>query len=162
MTHVELLQNMPLFGGVSKEAIEFLLEHMTTMRLAAGESFFAEEESGTAMYVLEQGEVELVRNWRDKPRRLAVLGAGDCFGEMALMDFQRRSATARALTDCEALEISVADLHGLYKRDLEQFTIIQMNMGREVSRRLRAADEHWIRAEFGRDRPADRDSGFLS
>ena len=153
---------MPLFGGISTASLEFLLERMATLRLEPDERFFAEDDSGTAMYVLERGEVELVRTWRGKPRRLAVLGVGDCFGEMALMDFQRRSATARTLTECVALEISVAHLHELYQHDLEQFVLIQMNMGREVSRRLRAADDHWIRAEFSDDRPAARDAGFLS
>ena len=56
----------------------------------------------------------------------------------------------------------MADLHGLYQLDLEQFVIIQMNMGREVSRRLRVTDDHWFRSEFGEDRPRERDTGFLS
>ena len=45
-------------------------------------------------------------------------------------------------------EISTADLYQLYKRDIEQFAVVQMNMARELSRRLRLADEQLFRARF--------------
>jgi CRP/FNR family cyclic AMP-dependent transcriptional regulator len=67
---------------------------------------------------------------------------------MALMDLQPRSASIRAMHDCSAIELSHDGLFGLYERDLEQFTMIQMNMGREVCRRLRLADEVLFRARM--------------
>jgi CRP/FNR family cyclic AMP-dependent transcriptional regulator len=60
---------------------------------------------------------------------------------MALMDLQPRSASVRADTDCLAIELAAADLMRLYEHDVEQFALIQMNMGREVCRRLRYTDE---------------------
>ncbi len=52
-----------------------------------------------------------------------------------------RSASIHATQDCAAIELSIESLHELYQHDLEQFTIIQMNMSREVCRRLRKADD---------------------
>jgi CRP/FNR family cyclic AMP-dependent transcriptional regulator len=73
------------------------------------------------------------------------LHAGDCFGEMALMDLMPRSATVRADEDCQALLLDSDDLYRLCKHDLEQFALIQMNMGREVSRRLRQVGDDLFR-----------------
>jgi CRP/FNR family transcriptional regulator, cyclic AMP receptor protein len=53
------------------------------------------------------------------------------------------------MDDCRAIELSSNSLFRVYEKDLEQFTMIQMNMGREVSRRLREADERLFRAGIG-------------
>jgi CRP/FNR family cyclic AMP-dependent transcriptional regulator len=77
---------------------------------------------------------------------LQYLARGDCFGEMALIDLNPRSASVVAVEDCIALEISHQALYVLYEHYLEQFTLIQMNL-REVSRRLRALDERLSRLD---------------
>jgi CRP-like cAMP-binding protein len=64
------------------------------------------------------------------------------------MDLGPRSASVRALGDCTAICISAANLYQLYTLDLKQFTLIQMNMGREVCRRLREADSRLFRAKM--------------
>jgi CRP/FNR family transcriptional regulator, cyclic AMP receptor protein len=68
---------------------------------------------------------------------------------MAVMDHGARSASVRAIEDCTAISISAANLHRLYALDLKQFTLIQMNMGREVCRRLRDAGNKLFRAKVG-------------
>ena len=73
--------------------------------------------------------------------KLQYLVRGDCFGEMSVIDLNPRSASVVAVEDCVALEISQQALYVLYEHYLEQFTLIQMNLLREVSRRLRALDE---------------------
>jgi hypothetical protein len=55
----------------------------------------------------------------------------------------------RAVDDCRAVEVGTNDLLRLYECDIEQFALIQMNMGREVCRRLRATDELLFRAGNG-------------
>jgi CRP/FNR family cyclic AMP-dependent transcriptional regulator len=77
------------------------------------------------------------------------LAAGDCFGEMALMDLFPRSASVRAEQDCSAIELAASDLLRLFEHDAEQFALIQMNIGREISRRLRTTDELLFRASMG-------------
>ena len=56
------------------------------------------------------------------------------------MDHCPRSASVRAVEDCIAIHISAAHLYQVYAQDLKQFALIQMNMGREVCRRLREAN----------------------
>lgn len=146
---IALLQGMPVFGALRDDAIECLLEDAPTVARARGETFFSEGDGAHCMYVIEAGAVEVLKRWNGCEYPLHKLGAGDCFGEMALMDFCPRSATVRALQDCRAIEIAGSALHRLYERDLEQFTLIQMNIGREVCRRLREADGQLFRAHMG-------------
>ena len=109
------------------------------------------------MFVLEKGRVAVLKSWVGQTQRLAFLDRGDCFGEMALIEMGARSASVQALEECAAIELSIDILHELYQHDLEQFTIIQMNMGREVSRRLRKADELLFQMQM---QASSRDSDY--
>ena len=66
------------------------------------------------------------------------------------MDHCPRSASVRAVEDCIAIQISAANLHQVYAQELKQFAVIQMNMGREVCRRLREANDRLFRASMRR------------
>lgn len=147
-SRIELLQRMPIFGGIADDALAFLVGQASTRRVARGGEFFREGDEAQAMFVLESGRVEVVRSWQGSELVLRQLGAGDCFGEMALLDLFPRSATVRAVDDCGAIELSSADLYALYGHDVAQFALIQMNIAREMSRRLRHTDEQWFEARM--------------
>ena len=138
---IELLQRMPVFGGIRAGIIQFLLDLCPVVSVPANEFFFHEHDQADSMFVLEKGKVAVLKAWRGQDYLLRTLKEGDCFGEMALMDLGPRSASIRAIEDCTAICLSAANLYRLYAQDLEQFTLIQMNMGREVCRRLRETDD---------------------
>lgn len=150
-SRTEFLQRMPIFGALSAEALEVLLECARTVEVPAGSFFFHESDAANSMFVLEAGQAAVMKTWRGCDFILNDLDAGDCFGEMALMDLQPRSASVRAQADCRAIEIGSDDLMRLYERDHEQFALLQMNIGREVCRRLRATDDLLFRARMGED-----------
>jgi CRP/FNR family cyclic AMP-dependent transcriptional regulator len=137
---IELLQQMPIFGGIRAETLQFLLAVCPIVPVAKNDFFFREHEDGDSMFVLEAGKAAVLKSWGGRDHSLHTLVAGDCFGEMAVMDHCPRSASVRALADCMAIRISAANLYQVYAQDLKQFALIQMNMGREVCRRLREAD----------------------
>ena len=101
------------------------------------------------MFVLEAGKAAVLKSWRGQEYFLRTLKEGDCFGEMAVMDHFPRSASVRAVEDCTAIRLSAANLYQVYAQDLEQFALIQMNMGREVCRRLRESDNRLFSAGMG-------------
>ncbi len=148
-SQIDLLQRMPVFGAIREDVLEFLLGHAEHRRVAQGDWFVREGEPGDRMYVLESGRVAVVKGWQGQDVLLHHLDAGDCFGEMALMDLHPRSASVLAETDCCAIELTPEHLMRLYEHDLEQFTLVQMNIGREVCRRLRATDELLFRVRMG-------------
>ncbi len=145
---IELLQGMPIFGGVRAETLEFLLPFCPVVSVAKNDYFFREGEEGDSMFVIEKGKAAVLKSWQGQDHVLQTMNAGDCFGEMAVMDFGARSASVRALEDCTAIQISVGNLYKVYTQDLKQFALIQMNMGREVCRRLRAADDQLFSAKM--------------
>jgi len=137
---LEALTKMPVFGGVSYDALAFLLARAERTEVPAGDTYFREGDPGSEMFVLRRGQVELSRAKGAVREVLGHLGQGDCFGEMALLDLYPRSATVTAMEYSEAIAISPALLYELYDHSPEPFTIMMMNLARELSRRLRQAD----------------------
>lgn len=142
---IRVLQNMPIFGGVREEILALMLDEAEEMSLQKGQYLFRENDPGNAMYVLREGQVAILKLWDDVYYRLNCLFAGDCIGEMSLIDLGRRSASVLAVADCVVMELTHAALFKVYEKDLEQFALIQMNIGRELSRRLRIANDTLFR-----------------
>src|SRR5688572_30996289 len=108
---LHLLQRMPIFGAIKAETLEVFLRHAVNVRIQAGDSFFREGDAADAMFVLERGRVSVVKRWKDRDYPLGDLGAGDCFGEMALIDLFPRSASVVATEDCSAIRLTNVDLY---------------------------------------------------
>ena len=158
-TQIEMLQRMPIFGALRDDALQVLLEHAHMVEAGAGTSYFREGDAACSMFVLETGRALVTKAWRGREFVLNTLGPGDCFGEMSLLDLGPRSATVRAEQDCRAIEFGTSDLLRLYERDMEQCAVVQMNISREVCRRLRATDEWLFRARMG-EMPAGPEAFF--
>lgn len=152
-TRIELLQRMPIFGGLREDSLEFLLRQAGTVELRGGEYFFRENDQANSMYVLESGRVAVCKTWHGRECLIRYLTTGDCFGEMALMDLFPRCASVRALEPCVAIELTPGNLYRLFEHDTAQFALIQMNMGREVCRRLRQSDEQLFGIGMGAEGP---------
>ncbi|MBV8124250.1 MAG: cyclic nucleotide-binding domain-containing protein [Burkholderiaceae bacterium] len=149
---IELLQAMPIFGAIRADVLEFMLARAGVLEVGAGEYFFRENDEAQSMFVLDRGSASVIKSWQGRECVLHQLRAGDCFGEMALMDMSPRSASVRADEACRVIELATANFMELYSRDLEQFALIQMNIGREVCRRLRAADKLVFQLMMDRER----------
>jgi CRP-like cAMP-binding protein len=136
------LREIGLFGALSDEVLERLARTLKTTRVAAGETIFREGEGAAReMYVLLDGEMEVAkRSRRGRDTRVAILGPSDCFGEMSVIDMQNRSATVRALAPSRLLKVTTEDMDALYRSDLKAYTLIILNIARDLSRRLRVTD----------------------
>ena len=150
-----LLQRMPIFGAISPVVVELLVDRAATAEVAQGEAFFREGSAGTSAFVLEEGAVSIWKHWNGREYLLRHLGTGDCFGEVALLDFGRRSASVIADRDCRAIELTARDLLGVAGTHPDQFALLYMNLGRELSRRLSQADERLFRARIGESTAAE-------
>lgn len=130
---------VPILGALRQDVVAFLVQHTSTLRVSSGEIVFVEGSMGESLYIIEEGRIEISQNKEGERRTLANFGPGDCFGEMALIDCQPRSATAIALEPTRLCVITGNTLFELYRFDVEQFAVLQMNISREVIRRLRQA-----------------------
>ena len=148
-TRIQALQRMPIFGGLRRDILELLVGAAEVTSVPRDQYFFRENDRATAMFVVETGEVSVVKSWNGREYEIGRLGPGDCFGEMALIDLFPRSASVQAVRNCSAITLSMESVHRLYEQDLEQFALILMNIGRELSRRLRIADERLFSFKMG-------------
>jgi CRP-like cAMP-binding protein len=138
----ELLKTIAAFGGLTLDTLNFLLDLAdTTYTVEAGEYFLRQDEAGDSVFILKEGAVDILRTHEGRAIHLRTLGVGDCFGEMALLAIIPRSASVRAVERCVAIKITNGQLFELYEHDLSQFTMLVMNLGREVCRRLYDTDK---------------------
>lgn len=108
------IEHIPIFNFLNKNELNELLEITHNRTYVPGEYIFLQGDVGIGLYLIRDGEVEIKRKFNDKLElTLASLGKGDFFGELALIDNERRSASAIAKTNCR---ISV-----LFKPDLDEF-----------------------------------------
>ena len=139
--HITQLRDIGLFGGLDDEVLKGLLETLPTIDATPGPDIFLEGDSGREMFVILEGEIEVLRrSKRGHETRVAVLGPGDWFGEMSILDVLPRSATARVVAPSRMLRLSAQELDALYRRDLRSYSLLVLNLAREMSRRLRVAD----------------------
>ena len=101
----------------------------------AGEFIFRENDPGDAMFIIEKGQVEIVKTIGGEERRLTLFEPGDFFGEMSILEDLPRGASARAVTDCKLLQID----HSTFDQMLRENPEIGIRMMRSLSRRLREA-----------------------
>jgi len=136
------LREIGLFGALSDEVLEHLAGSLKTMRVSPGDTIFREGDGAAReMYVLLEGEMEVSkRSRRGRDMRVAILGPGDWFGEMSVLDMQVRSAMVRALAPSRLIRFSSEDMDALYRYDLKSYALIILNIARDLSRRLRVTD----------------------
>ncbi len=91
------------------------------------------------MYVILEGRVDFVKG--ADSRLLCGLGVGQCIGEMALIDIQPRSATAITSMPTRLMVLGFDHLIRLHQSNLESYTLVVLNIAREISRRLRETNE---------------------
>ena len=109
---------------------------------APGEPIVRQGDMGDCMYVVQSGEVEVVQGTTDGDQPLAVLKAGEFFGEMSLFEHEARSATVRARGEARVLKV---DKRTLMRRMTEDpmlgFTLLQTlsHRVRKLNAELRAA-----------------------
>ena len=97
---------------------------------------FREGESGKEMYVLQSGRVVITKKVRDQQKTLAVLGAGEFFGEMALISNKPRNATATVAEAARLLVIDPKTFEGMIRGNSE----IAVRMIKKLAERLADAD----------------------
>lgn len=142
MDKAEVLRRSPVFEMLSEAEIDVLAELSRPRRFAGGDVIFREGDAGDALFVLGSGEVEVVaRGPGGSERRLALLGPPGAFGEMSLVDREVRSATVRARTDCEALQLTAENFTAFRKRSRDGFTLFLVNVARVLSSRLRETNQ---------------------
>ena len=132
-----LLKKSSIFSEVNTEDLTVVANVLEEEAYFKGDRIFEINDRGDHMYIILDGKVGISITSKDqKPTFIAKLGAGECFGEMGMLDDQPRSASAHALEDSKILSLEKVKLRGLIIRYPE----LAFGILRSLSLRLRAAN----------------------
>jgi len=133
-----LLRGHPLFGAIAPELLERLSGYATTRAVARGDTIFAKGDPGNSLYAVCAGTVKIsVPSADGKDAVFNLVGEGEIFGEIALLDGQPRTADAAAQTDCELMVIERRDFLDLVRSQPE----IALKLMEVLCARLRHTSE---------------------
>jgi len=133
---------VPIFAGLDDKALKVFLEHAKKMVFADGDVIAPEGEANHSMYLIEAGAVRIIKNYNTTDAVvLAVLGPGEFFGEMCILETLPRSATGQALGQATVVSVASSAFYHLYQNMPGQYSILILNIARDLSRRLRHLDE---------------------
>ncbi|WP_342722696.1 Crp/Fnr family transcriptional regulator [Bradyrhizobium sp. B097] len=132
----------PFFGGLSDPSLDLLISMLVERRFDVGAMIVAEGEPGRSMFVIHSGELMVSKLGRaGRSIRMAGLEPGDFFGEMTLIEMQNRSASVVAQSPTVLYELTARNLYMYGKADIRAYVLVMQNIGRELCRRLRRADD---------------------
>lgn len=107
-----MIARVPLFAELDAQEISNIMELLRAQMVETGEVIVRAGDAAHSMYFIATGEVEIVL-----PKERVRLGAGQFFGEVAVLRRSRRSATVTALSRTNLLVLDAQDLHALMRRD---------------------------------------------
>lgn len=137
----DLLMDCDLFKNFPAHDIQAAARYFGLSELEEGESVFCEGDAGTFMCIIGSGDIAVLKsNLDEKKVTLATLHEGRTFGEMALLDGERRSATCVAATDCVLLTLSQDSLDKMLAEAPRTAANVIRAVAIALSRRLRMAD----------------------
>ena len=137
MNTVDFLTTVPLFAGIDPTELAQLADVTREKQYPKGSVIVFEDDPGDALFIVREGRVKVVLVSEDgREVILGVLGVGEHFGELSLIDEQPRSAHVIAMEDATLLVLRRDD----FKRRVEQTPQLAWALLVELSRRLRRAD----------------------
>ncbi len=101
-----ILETEPLFACLNEAQVGALVSESRTVHFGRGERLIEQGADGSSMFVMLEGTAQVSVAQNGSSIRVGVLRTGDCFGEMSLLTGEKRTATIRAESDCEVLEIT--------------------------------------------------------
>jgi HEAT repeat protein len=137
MSRLMFLRKAPMFENLTLDELLIIDTALRQDHFLEGETICAEGSPGNEFYIIYSGSVAILKGEGANLKKLATLGVGQYFGEMALFDQSPRSATVVAENDCELLALD----HNQFRSLWFQRPTIMLEVCKELSKRLRVANE---------------------
>jgi CRP-like cAMP-binding protein len=141
----ELLRRVPVFSSLREDDLARVAQVAVPRHFGADEVVFREGDESNTCYVVKSGRARAVRAHGDgRTLTLAHFGPGDIFGELAMFDDERRSATVETIEPTDAVAILGRDMRRLLREHPE----IAVKLLAALGRRLRETNERLARQSF--------------
>jgi CRP-like cAMP-binding protein len=140
-----LLARVPAFAELGPQELAEVAAVAVPRSFAPGESVFREGDASNTCYVVRDGRARAIREHADgRQITLATFGRGDIFGELAMFDDERRSATVEAIEELDVLAILGSDMRRLMREHAD----IAVKLAVALVRRLRSTNERLAQQSF--------------
>ncbi|MCH7618313.1 MAG: Crp/Fnr family transcriptional regulator [Candidatus Marinimicrobia bacterium] len=137
MSH-ELLKNLPLFGELDDEELVEIWNHVQTRSYKKGNIILFEEDPGDSLFIIKEGKVKITRlSEEGREVILSILGEGEFFGEMSILDGESRSANVIALADSEVFVLKREEFINILTSNPQ----IAITLLEELAARIRKSDQ---------------------
>ena len=138
---VELLHGVTVFEALGSDDLQRVAQVAVPRRFASGQVIFREGDESDTCYVVRRGHCRAIRENTDgRTIALAHFGPGDIFGELAMFDDERRSATVETLDDVAAIAIAGSDMRRLLREHADIAVKLVIGVGAPPARGQRAPD----------------------
>ncbi|HMB16924.1 MAG TPA: cyclic nucleotide-binding domain-containing protein [Pelovirga sp.] len=142
--NLNALQDSPLFHGLAAKEIEFFATSLAQQQMSAGKTIYIENMAGESLYLIKKGSVRISQMLAEgEEQTLVVLGPGDTFGELAVIDGGPRAATARVIEDVNLFSLSRKDYNQLCSNNPRLGMQLTLNIFRSFSERLRRSKQDY-------------------
>jgi len=136
------LKNVTIFAGLDDSALARLTARARQTSVPSGGVILREGEPGNQLYLIASGAVRVCKRFdRSDEVELAQLKAGDFFGEMCILETLPREAPVQAVSELTLFQLPSVAFYELFQARPDQYSILILNIARDVSRRLRRLDE---------------------
>ena len=137
MSLTSLLKRSALFSGLSDSEAEAVAAICAEETFPAGSVLIQQGDTGDELFIIQEGQVEVIVMGPKPERPLVVLGKGQILGEMSLLDYGYRSATVRATEETIVQIIKEVDFTALCERDNHIGYVAMHNLAADLSFKLR-------------------------
>jgi CRP-like cAMP-binding protein len=142
---ITLLHQVPAFSTLAEEELAQVADVTVPRTFGLGEVVFREGDQSDTCYIVRSGRARAVREHSDgRTITLATFGSGDIFGELAMFDAERRSATVETLEETEVVAVLGGDMRRLVRAHPD----IAVKLLAALGRRLRETNERLTRQSF--------------
>ncbi len=135
MNSIKFLRNIPIFSDLNDSTLDKIFQSGYIKAYNKNDIILTEEESGNSMFFIVEGKVKVLRSDEDKEIIISLLGPGDFFGEMAILDGMGRSATVSAVENSKLFILQRNEFLDLLNTHPE----VSISLLKELSIRLRNA-----------------------
>ncbi len=146
-TIVPILSKISIFGGLNDTQLYKIFRLLQRVSYKNLDYVFRQGDAPTHIYIIIKGNVRMLHEIEGNNYQLFEFGPGNCIGEDSVIGIQPHTLSAVAIGDVDLAVIPKKSLLDLYKTDSDIFTLLILNIARELSRRLKSTDNlllHYI------------------
>ena len=137
-----IIKNVTIFSGFSDSQVRVIFENCTIVDVKIGEIILLEATPATEIFIILSGKITIVLGLKsDDPIVLSEFGSGNCIGEASVIGIQDHSASAVVTEDATLLVLSRQVLMKKFLIQINLFSLLILNIAREIARRLHHTDE---------------------